>query len=310
MKKYGLLLLLLITVASATYAQKKDTVVLSLYNNNELYMLYPMPFGKDKPDNDFVAEMVLAMDTINVFKADTKKDSTGNYPKRWLTERQCGKKPTNVKDKVALLYLMPGCDVSTQVWNAQEAGALAVVMIHTTDKKDSVSLPKKSNTIKYDNDNKVKIPCFTVRKGIGVKLTQMLPSLVGIKRPKENVPVIQNLVAIVDTAALAAQRAKNEAIAKEAADKHFANQALTEKGWRLTPNPSSEECILQYNLERQATVNIEIFNEIGQVVTNYQLPNTQTGQLLIDVSGWQTGAYNVSLISGSLREVKRLVVGH
>jgi hypothetical protein len=59
---------LFISLMTSFQAQKRDTTVLSVYNNNQRYVLYPMPFGKDKPDKDFVAEMVFAIDTIHVLK--------------------------------------------------------------------------------------------------------------------------------------------------------------------------------------------------------------------------------------------------
>ena len=88
-----------------------------------------MPFGKDRPDKDFVAEMEFAIDIIHVLKDDTKRDSTGKIPKRWRMERSCGKIPKNVKGKVALLNINAACDISTQVYNAQEARAWAVIVI-------------------------------------------------------------------------------------------------------------------------------------------------------------------------------------
>lgn len=57
MIKYITNALLLLCVFGTMTAQsnKKDTVVLSVYNNNQRFMLYPMPFGKNKPDRNFVA---------------------------------------------------------------------------------------------------------------------------------------------------------------------------------------------------------------------------------------------------------------
>ena len=55
---------------------------------------------------------------------------------------------------------------------------------------------------------------------------------------------------------------------------------------------------------------IEVFNEVGQTVTNYNIPNAQTGKLVINVSNWQTGAYNVRMITNNTREIKRFVVTH
>ena len=151
-------------------------------------MLYPMPFGKDKPDADFTAPMVVSLDTIHTIEVSTQRDTSGKYPRRMVTKRQCGKVPKDsLTGKVALIYMSAGCDVSTQVYNAQKMGAIVAIVIHTTDNRDSVALPKASNTLRYADDSKVKIPCFTVRKGIGAKLTTMLPSLVGIQRPKANV---------------------------------------------------------------------------------------------------------------------------
>ena len=306
MKKI-ILLLLLCAIASQTYAQKRDTVVLSVYNKNQRFMLYPMPFGKDKPDIDFTAAMHLVLDTVHVLKTDTKKDSTGKFPKRWVTERVCGKMPKDsLKGKVALLYRNAGCDISTQVLNAQKLGAIAVIVIHTTDNKDSVILPKRSNLFPYADSSKVKIPCFTVRKGIGTKLTAMLPSLVGIKRPKANVGNIQTF-AIPN---LADEQAKRDSIYKAEQEKYAAAHAFTGLGWAISPNPANDEVALQYNFAQKATLNITFFNEAGQVITTYELPDTQTGKLQVDVSAWHSGAYNVSLRSGSLKEIKHLMILH
>jgi Secretion system C-terminal sorting domain/PA domain len=315
MIKYLTSLVLLLAVATTTQAQakpKKDTTVLSVYNNNQRFMLYPMPFGKDRPDADVTAEMVLALDTIHVLKTSTKKDSTGKYPKVWVTERKCGKMPTNIKGKVALFYINKECDISSQILNAQKGGAVAVILIHTTNNKDSVVLSKKSESNRYDDDVNVKIPCFTVRQGIGEKLTQLLPSLVGIKRPVADVGAIQSLTkAVVETDSMkAVRKIYTDSLVKAEYDKHLAAQEFNKIGWEVAPNPVSDEVTLHYNFTQKSTLNIEIFNEIGQITTTYTLPNTQTGKLNIDVTAWQTGAYSVSLISGSMREVKRLIIAH
>lgn len=318
MKKVHIFLLLCSAIATSLTAQnqKRDTVVLSVYNNNQRFMLYPMPFGKDRPDNDFVAEMVVSLDTVVLLKADSKKDSTGKYPKRWLAERTCGKVPLNVKGKVALLNINPDCDVSTQVLNAQEAGALAVIVIHTTNSKDSVVLPKKSNIIKYDNDNKVKIPCFTVRKEVGMTLMQLTPSLVGIIKPKADVPNTQSLQTANDslfsTVQLTVQKTSMDALSNTELDKNTTNQnqPFNRIGWQISPNPATSEAILNYNFTNASMLIIEVFNELGQTVIHYNIPNAQTGKLVINVSNWQTGAYNVRMITNNTREIKRFVVTH
>jgi Secretion system C-terminal sorting domain/PA domain len=317
MKKYITFFFCLAVIATGN-AQKKDTTVLSVYNNNQRFMLYPMPFGKSKPDKDFTAEMVIALDTINVLETSTKKDSSGKFPKRWITTRQCGKLPKNVKDKVALLHLNTGCDISTQVLNAQEAGALAVIIIHTTNSIDSVILPKLTGRDRYADENKVKIPCFTVRKVIGEKLTGMLPSLVGIKRP-DSTGVVQALAQQTPTdSAKMLQQGLVKTVGNEGQGILDVNNAVSNNGtafrytfgWDIAPNPVSNEVTINYNFKETNTVQIDIFNELGQLVTNYQLPHTQTGKLDVNVTAWQNGTYNISLTSGKVKEVKRMIVLH
>ena len=321
MIKNSILIFLLCGVVVTTWAQnnRKDTVVLSVYNNNQRFMLYSMPFGKNKPDRNFVAEMVIALDTVHVLQTSTQRDTSGKFPKRWLTNRQCGKLPKNVKDKVALMHINTTCDISTQVYNAQEAGALAVIVIHTTNSTDSVILLTLTGQQRYVDANKVKIPCFTIRRVIGDKLTGMIPSLVGIRRPDSTV-VVQTLsqrptdsLGQTRTATAAAVKtdAKNQEV-DELTGLDKAANTLTFKGigWQIAPNPVSNEVTLNYNFKETNTVKVDIFNEIGQLVTNYQLPNTQTGKLEINVTTWPNGEYNVRLTHGKFVEVKRMIVVH
>jgi Secretion system C-terminal sorting domain/PA domain len=206
MKKYTTTIIMLLAALGIAQAQapKRDTVVLSVYNNNQRFMLYPMPFGKNKPDKEFTAEMVMSYDTVNVLKDAISMDSTGKRAKKWQVERKSGKFTTDVKDKIVLMYYHPNYDVSTQIKAVQDSGALAVVIIHETNSRDSVTLPKKSASVKYADDNKIKIPCFTVRKSSGALLTQMMPSLAGIQRPKEDVTV-QPLASNAPRLSIAAQ---------------------------------------------------------------------------------------------------------
>ncbi len=205
-----------------------------------------------------------------------------------------------------------GCDISTQVYNAQEAGAIVVIAIHTTDNRDSVELPKQGGNIRYVDKGKVKIPCFTVRKGIGERLTAMLPSLVGIQRPRINVNV-QTLTAQNNTTGMSAAQSKPDQAAKaDQSDAETLAQSLAQKniGWDIAPNPVTIEAVINYNFATTSTINIDVFNELGQIVTNYELPNTQTGKVNLDVSAWQNGAYYIRLKSETLKEVKRLMVVH
>ena len=251
-------------------------------------MLYPMPFGKDRPDKDFTAEMVVVLDTVNVSETSTKKDTSGKYPKQWLVQRKCGKLSTSVRDKVALIYMSKDCDVSTQVLMAQDSGAVVAIVIHTTDNRDSVALPVKSSKIKYESDSKVKIPCFTVRKGIGKILTQMLPSLVGIQRPKTDVGGIQPLQTPPTNNNATTQRPSpitnhsspiddaspitNHPSPTGAASPITNHPSPITNGWFISPNPAAQTVVLDYNFEEKHPLSIEVYNELGQLVTTTNSP--------------------------------------
>jgi hypothetical protein len=74
----------------------------------------------------------------------------------------------------------------------------------------------------------------------------------------------------------------------EADAKNLANNPpFNQIGWTIAPNPVSNEMTLNYNFKEANTLYINIFNDIGQLVTNYQLPYTQTWKLEINVTSWQ-----------------------
>ena len=315
MKKYISTLILCIAVIMTAQAQRKDTTVLSVYNNNQRFMLYPMPFGKTKPDKDFTAEMVIALDTINVLETNTRADTSGRFPKRWLTTRKCGKLPTNVKDKVALLHLNTDCDISTQVLNAQDAGALAVIIIHSTNSTDSVILPKLTGQNRYADENKVKIPCFTIRNVIGAKLTTMLPSLVGIKRP-DSIIAVQTMTQLLPTDSTkmlqqgllktsGSENAENATIEDE-----IGNNTNGRKTFTLSPNPSRNETSLTYQFPKATDVMVEVKTTAGQVVLNQILRGVTIGTLEIQTTNWANGAYFLALHYDKVVKTKKFVVQH
>jgi hypothetical protein len=81
-------------------------------------------------------------------------------------------------------------------------------------------------------------------------------------------------------------------------------------GWQLAPNPTTEEITIHYQFAEKTATSLEIFNETGQLVTNYELTPAQTGQLVVNVEAWRTGTYNVRMRHGMLKEVKRFMVIH
>ena len=308
-------LFIFIAITSNIYAQaqRRDTVVLSVYNNNQRFMLYPMPFGKDKPDIDFTAKMVLVLDTIQVMETATRKDSTGKYPKRMVTQRQCGKLPKDsLTGKVALLYMNPGCDVSTQVYNAQKLGAIVVIAIHTTNNRDSVELPKQGqNQVRYDDGSKVRIPCFTVRKGIGDKLTTMLPSLVGIQRPRANVDpqssVVANNPPITTTVKTKDKISDVDAILNTELSN---TTGFGKQGFSVSPNPTRNQANVTYQFQNPTDVTIEAKTASGQVIFSRILRGATVGNVEIPTVDYPNGTYFVTLQYGKEVKTKKLVVRH
>jgi hypothetical protein len=294
-------------VTSVSYAQtpRVDTIVLSVYNTSQRFMLYPMPFGKATPASGFTAEVVASLDTVNVLRA--RPDSAGNNVPMWVTEHVCGKVSADLKGKVALVQLNPACDLSTQVLNAQAAGAVRVVMIHTTNNRDSVQLPA---TGVYTAASRITIPCYTVRQGIGDQIGMLLPSMVGIQllahddssrsdiqnrvtMPTANTPVLQTPVE---------KTGVSDGIAPTV--------AVLELGWQIAPNPTTDEITIRYQFAEKTATSLAIFNETGQLVTDYELTPAQSGQLRLNVQAWRTGTYNVRLRHGTMKEVKRFMVIH
>jgi Secretion system C-terminal sorting domain len=307
-------------LSNQTQAQnlnKKDTVVLSVYNNNQKYMLYPMPFYKKWPDTSMVVLMEALHDTAQVMRQSMVSDSSGKKPMRNVIDRQCSRLTGDVKGKVALLRMNPACDVSFTCLLAQRMGAKMVVMIHTTNSVDSVTLVKK-NKHTYAYQDSIKIPCYTVRNEIGNSLMQMLPSLVGVKVPDGVIKEIQALQANQNNNQLPTASAltdKEKALAEKEAVEELARKLEIErrsspnvKGWQLSPNPSNIQTLLQFNFDTSASLTVDVFNAAGQMVTNYNLPSTPSGTLEIDVSSWASGVYSVRMTRGDVQEVKLLVV--
>ena len=308
-------LFIFIAIVSNIYAQaqRRDTVVLSVYNSNQRFMLYPMPFGKDKPDVDFTAKMVLALDTIQVMETATRVDSTGRYPKRIITQRQCGKLPKDsLTGKVALLYMNPGCDVSTQVYNAQKSGAIVVIVIHTTNNRDSVELPKQgANQVRYADGSKIRIPCFTVRKGIGDKLTMMLPSIVGIQRPRANVDPQTSVVANNPPITTTVQTKDKITDADVPLETDLSNStSFGKQGFSISPNPTRNQANVRYQFQNPTDVTIEAKSANGQVIFSRLLRGATVGNVEIPTVDYPNGTYFVTLQYGKEVKTKKLVVRH
>jgi len=288
-----------VLTAQNTAQNKKDTIVLSVYNTNQRFMLYPTPFGGALGKTKLLTDLVAAYDTVMVRKEDTRRD-TSKMPstqKRWLinTERGCDKIEGNVKGKVAIIEQNAACDISKQMYLAQKAGAKAVIIVHTTNSKDTVWLNYKT---KYAYQDSLKIPCYTVRQEMGVKISQMLPSLVGIARKDSSTVPIQTLQQNVDSIVNAANAQFNKPL------------ELDKTGWQLAPNPSDDEVTVYFSFSEKQNATLQVSNNVGEVINIQKRDGIQSGTFTIDVSAYPTGVYNVNLQHGRLMDTKRVLVTH
>jgi hypothetical protein len=291
-------LLFLCTLWQSAAAQTADSSQLAVFNTGRNITVLSTDFGAALTE-DLIGDMVMAYDTVMVLKAHSAKDSTGRYPKRYQIERRATKISNNLRGKIAVIDYNKDYDVTQMCLNAQKAGAKAVIIIHESDDKKLYKLGKKG--VYKDS---IRIPVFTIPNKKGEQIQQLLPSMVGIK--KRTPPPIQAL-AVLNTVEDLARR---DSIYKAEQEQYLAVHAFTGKGWIVSPNPANDEVVIQYNLERKATVNIDIFNDAGQVLKTYELKDAQTGRVNVDVSAWHNGNYNVSVRSGSLKQVKKLLVMH
>ncbi len=284
MKNTIKILLFLCAMQQTATAQTADSSKLAIFNTGRNITVLSADFGAALTQ-DLIGELVMAYDTVMVLKAHSAKDSTGKYPLRHKTERRATKMSRNLKDKIAVIDFNKDYDVTLMCLNAQKAGAKAVIIIHESNDKKVYKLTKKGL---YKDS--IRIPVFTIPNKRSEHIQQLLPSMAGIVKPI--VPPVQaSAVSNLDSIYKAHIPPK---------------EAL--RGWAVSPNPASDEVVIQYNFEQTATVTIQIFNDAGQVVKSFELEKVQTGRLVIDVTDWQTGLYNVSLRSGSLRQMKRLVI--
>jgi Secretion system C-terminal sorting domain/PA domain len=313
---------------------RQDTIVLSVYNANQRFMLYQAPFGTPIPTTTVLVNMVAAFDTAFVWQQATVADSTGQLPMQQIITHPCDKFTGNVRDKVAIIRLNPTCDASQTFFNAQKAGAKAVILIHTTNSKDSVWLSPQSP---YAFADSIRIPCYTVRREMGEKMSGLLPSLVGIARPDSVPSDIQALRGATTNNGSQSTTANHVGIGMS----DVGNTANSQSGlgtsnigngatvnvsktetpkadiknatsaFSLSPNPANDMATLVFNLSQKTDLTLEILNEAGQMMFRRALQNAQTGSLDVDTRAWASGAYFIHLTDGKgVKTVKRLVVQH
>ena len=309
MKNCIIMALWLIAATNYAQTQRADTIVLSVYNNNMRYMLTPADFGPATLSQNITGEMVAAYDTLISIKG--KADSTKNKTPRFDITRSCNKPLGDLKDKIVLMDLNKDCDVTMMCLQVQRAGAKAFVIVHNSNTKGAIKLPKQGL---YKDS--IRIPIFTVRKQLGENINSLLPSLVGISLRIPPIQALAQSTLINPTVQQQKDKEKNalntEGVGnKESIELGTASNltGLTANEWRISPNPTSHTATLSYYFTQAAPLSIEVFNAAGQLIKQYKL-NSSVGTLDIDVSNWSNGVYNVRLVSDKQKEVKRLVVAH
>ncbi len=177
MKNTILLALCLVALTSQAQSQRADTLGMVVMSTARNFMLSTADFGGNLTET-LIGDMVRSYDTVIVLKNHDKVDSTGSKPLRYIEERRCDKMSSDAKDKIVVIDINKSCDVTQMCLNAQRAGAKALIIIHDGNEKKVIKLAKKGMYM-----DSIKIPVFTVPNNVGEKITQLLPSTVGIVVP-------------------------------------------------------------------------------------------------------------------------------
>ena len=319
---------------------RADSVLLSVFNTGAKYRLTPATFAPRTTGAELLTEMVMVQDTIVSF-VETGGNGTTFLPPSLLAKmpdslrrsfeaqklmkpvvtHRCDKPITaDVKGKVVIMTLGT-CDPSLMCLNAQRAGAKALVLIHPNNNRDSILLKTGAFT------DSIKIPCYTVRRDIGARMSALMPSHVGIKRPvvmdedaqglkAQNGNGSQSTTAKKDAEKLG-DKGENEDKTGENTEGGKKADALpqivnsSKQQFSVSPNPANDVATLAFNLSKKTDFTLDILNEAGQMMLRRSFDNAQTGSLDFDTRAWASGAYFIHLTDGKgVKTVKRLVVQH
>jgi Secretion system C-terminal sorting domain len=333
LKQYILAVFMMAVGATYCAAQATDTIELSVFNTGVKYRLVVATFGKPQTGAELLTEMVCVHDTVMSYVATGSNGTTFLPPtllakmpdslrrvfqaqkmmKPVITTR-CDKPITaNVKDKVVLMTLGT-CDPSTMCLNAQNAGAKAVVLIHPSNKLDSILLKKGPGR------DELKITCYTVTRSTGDKILALLPSHIGIKRrvvtPNQNLVAQTNNGLATTAAKETAKMTENDADTEGSPEKTnslppTANRPFSAKvKFGISPNPSYDQTTVSYQFSKATDAKIEVETASGQVVLSQQLKGVTVGNLDISTSEWANGTYILSMQYGKEIKTKQFVVAH
>jgi hypothetical protein len=197
--------------------------------------------------------------------------------------------------------------------NAQNAGAKAVVLIHSNNKLDSILLKKGPGR------DELKITCYTVTRSTGDKIIALLPSHIGIKRrivtPNQNLIAQTNnglaTTATKETAKMTENEEDTEGSSEKASSlQPTANSFRATAKFGISPNPSHDQTTVSYQFSKATDAKIEVETASGQVVLSQQLNGVTVGSFDISTSDWANGTYILSLQSGRDIMTKKFVVQH
>jgi hypothetical protein len=198
MKKILTIALSLFTIiCHAQKPNKADTTTLAVLNTGRNFILTEADFGV-APTEDLIGEMVMAFDTVMVLKEHAKKDSSGKKMIMHQLERRANKISSNLKDKIALIDFNKDYDVTQMCIKIQRAGAKALIIIHESNEKKLYKLLKKG--VFKDS---IKIPCYTLPNKRKDDISELLPTIVGIKMPIAPTQALMSNAARLDITAQA-----------------------------------------------------------------------------------------------------------
>jgi hypothetical protein len=314
MIKY-LLLLGITTISPALTAQeakapKATAYGLSVYNTGAIYALKQAPFGAPNPEAGKVQPMVCATDNITVKikevpndfvppdarelkrRADkwlqsttTKSTATEDIDPEYRPKRTCTIKTEGLKGNVVLIEEDKACDMTYKCLQAQRAGALQVIIIHTTNNRDSLQLAKGNYA------DSLRIPCFSITHSQGDSVRAMLPSYVGLFKPEPKTTV-------EDTTQAAA------------VIKPPLNSGKGIATLKLSPNPARDIALVEYNFTEATEVRIEAINSMGQVIFTKILRGATNGTFEINTLTWANNIYILQTHYGKEVFQQKLVVQH
>ena len=286
MTKKILFLFMLLTAATISQAQsaQADTFYLSVYNTGARIEITPAEFGGKVTEN-ILGTMVRAFDTVMVLKANGAIDSTGKKRIRHEAERRADKISKGIKDKIVVMELNKDVDVTQTCINVQRGGAKAIILVHTSNKKEDIKL--KYLGIYKDS---VRIPCFTVRNALGDSLWSILPSVAGIKAPTlppvQSLAVNNNPLLGMNTQATLHKTTGAEPV-NNSSDKVNTNESLNlgkidpvtgkfEEDVTLYPNPTADVLNLTFKGYTGQAVDIVIFDMQGKSILTEHLGQLQS----------------------------------